>query len=99
MLQDCVECMGVGANMGRSDNIAEEGTRAVSTIAQGAAVAKDMGDVRCTSDGPLQCSLNPILTASETPHEVPLQRMAEGSQGFSSSLKTMTVCSSNTCAL
>ena len=46
MLQDCVECMGVGANMSRSDNIAEEGTRAVSTVAQGAAVAKELGDVR-----------------------------------------------------
>ena len=53
MLQGCVECMGVGANMGRSDNIAEEGTRAVSTIAQGAAVAKELGDVRCVSDVPL----------------------------------------------
>ena len=49
MLQDCVECMGVGANMARSDNIAEEGTRAVSTVAQGAAVAKELGDVRCVS--------------------------------------------------
>ena len=47
MLQDCVECMGVGANMARSDNIAEEGTRAVSAIAQGASVAKELGDVRC----------------------------------------------------
>jgi len=71
MLQDCVECMGVGANMGRSDNVAEEGTRAVSTIAQGAAVAKEMGDVRCTSGAPFQCSLVPLLTASETPHNDP----------------------------
>ena len=47
MLQDCIECMGVGANMGRSDNIAEEGARAVSAVAQGARVAKEMGDVRC----------------------------------------------------
>ena len=47
MLQDCIECMGVGANMGRSDNIAEEGARAVSAVAQGASVAKEMGDVRC----------------------------------------------------
>jgi hypothetical protein len=46
MLQDCVECMGVGANMGRSDTIAEEGSKAVSAVAQGAAVAKEMGDVR-----------------------------------------------------
>ena len=51
MLQDCVECMGVGANMTRSDNIAEEGTRAVSTVAQGAAVAKELGDVRYDSKG------------------------------------------------
>ena len=43
MLQDC---MGVGANMGRSDNIAEEGARAVAAVAQGASVAKEMGDVR-----------------------------------------------------
>ena len=46
MLQDCIECMGVGANMGRSDNIAEEGARAVAATAQGASVAKEMGDVR-----------------------------------------------------
>ena len=53
MLQDCVECMGVGANMTRSDNIAEEGTRAVSTMAQGAAVAKELGDVRCVQNASL----------------------------------------------
>jgi len=103
MLQDCVECMGVGANMGRSDNIAEEGTRAVSTIAQGAAVAKEMGDVRCTSDAPLQCGFIPTLTASESPHDVPLlmvplSRTAESFQGFVSSLKGMTLRSSITCA-
>ena len=52
MLQDCVECMGVGANMARSDNIAEEGTRAVSAIAQGASVAKELGDVRYVPRAP-----------------------------------------------
>ena len=46
MLQDCIECMGVGANMGRSDHIAEEGARAVAAVAQGPSVAKEMGDVR-----------------------------------------------------
>lgn len=56
MLQDCVECMGVGANMARSDNIAEEGTRAVSTLAQGAAVAKELGDVRYVTNACLMLS-------------------------------------------
>jgi hypothetical protein len=45
LLWDCVECMGVGANMPRSDHIAEEGGAAVP-VASGNAVGKDLGDVR-----------------------------------------------------
>ena len=51
LLADCVECMGVGANMPRADHVAEEGAAAAPLLA-GSVAAKDMGDVRCCSAMP-----------------------------------------------
>lgn len=68
MLQGCVELLGVGANMGRQDNIAEEGGRAVAVVAQGASVAKEMGDVRWASSALLYCTK--LISVAEEMGEV-----------------------------
>ena len=44
-LRDCIDCMGIGANMPRSDHVAEEGQALPAALA-GSIAAKDLGDVR-----------------------------------------------------
>lgn len=49
LLRDCIDVMGIGVNMPRSDHVAEEGQALPAALA-GSLAAKDLGDVRC---GPL----------------------------------------------
>ncbi len=46
LLRDCIDVMGIGVNMPRSDHVAEEGAALPAALA-GSIAAKDLGDVRC----------------------------------------------------